>query len=115
MIDLITEHWDKVVAGIGAVAAFFAGRKQKQIAIKKSKAELEGVEVKGVAQNVELYQALIDDLSKRFQSRVDELEDDLERIKSLNEELRKAISDQEVYIKKLKRKIQEYEELEEQD
>lgn len=82
------------------------------IARKKNKLEVKGMEVKNIEDNMALYQKFIDDMTKRNDERLADLESHyLERIKRLEEEneerFSKAESEYLDRIKKLERKIEE--------
>lgn len=116
MTDFILKNWEAISISIaGPILTWFASRKIQAAQLKQTNAEADVAELKGIESNFDLYQKLIDDLNTRFQTRVSELEDDLERMKVINEEMRRVISDQEEYILQLKQKIETYEGLEEQD
>lgn len=81
--------------------------------IKVSQSQAKDAQLNTISTNFKVYQDLIDDLEKRFKSRIIELEEDVERMNTLNTELRKVVADQENYILRLQTKISNYEKLEE--
>jgi uncharacterized coiled-coil protein SlyX len=112
-MNYIIEHWETIALIVTPILAWFAGDKK----IFKNKVELSNEEVKSaelnnITVNFKVYQDLITDLENRFKNRIFELEEDLNKMKILNEELRKAIGNQEKYIKKLQNKLEDYEKLE---
>lgn len=114
MVNYIIQHWETISLIVLPILAWFAGDKK----IFKNKVELSNEEVKSaelnnITSNFKVYQDLITDLETRFKNRILELEEDLNKMKVLNEELRKALGNQEKYIKKLQAKIETYEKLEE--
>lgn len=98
-----------IVSGVLGWTGSYGLRKVK---LKGENNNVIGGEIDLLSQNFKVYQELINDLENRFKMRITELEEDLERIVSLNRELRNALSTQERYIKKLKLKLKSYEELE---
>lgn len=97
---------------ITLIGGWIGSKELQKYKNKQAKSEATNSELNNISRNFEVYQTLIDDLENRFKSRITELEEDLEKVKTLNEELRKTISNYEKYIKKLKLKLAEYEELE---
>lgn len=109
-LNFILENWKAVVAIIlGPIISFFAGKTQQEAQIQRAQAENKNAEIGNVENIIEVYQKSLDDLKVRFEERVLELTADVERMNTLNAELRKAVSSQEKYIKKLKNKLAEYE------
>lgn len=111
-MNFILQNWEIIMAIIGPIAGWCGNRAYKKNQLKKEKAQTTEVELNTISTNFKVYQDLINDLESRFKSRIEELELDLAKMKTLNKELRTAISDQETYIKKLKKKLEEYEKLE---
>lgn len=113
MQELLNENWKFVLTVIILpLVTWFAGRKHLMYSnIKKSQAEVTEAELGNITSNFKVYQDLINDLERRFKVRIQELEEDIAKIKLLNEELRKQISSQEKYIKKQQEKIDNYEKL----
>lgn len=119
-MDFILQHWIQVVGVVVTpIITWILGRKQLKLELEKKEAEVKDVEIRNLATNFEVYQGvidnlkgIIDDLEGRCKTRVSELEEDLEKMRVLNEELRRAIHNQEKYIKKLQGKLETYEKLE---
>lgn len=109
-MNFIIENWGYILSSILIpIATWIGGRKLQAIAYKKSNEELKANQLDNLASNFSVYQNLINDLETRFKNRIGELEEDIERMKILNQELRKVVSDQERYIKKLRIKIADHE------
>lgn len=115
MTQFLLEHWNSILAVLGPITAWIAGRKMQKIQIKKEEAESDISQIRVLAENLKMYQELLDDAEARFKAVRIELENELAEMKILNQELRKVISEQEKYIKKLKLKIDNYEKLEGQN
>jgi len=111
-MEFILQHWEVIVATLSPIIAWFGGRKLMKTQQSKAESEAAGVELDTISSNFKVYQDLINDLEGRFKRRIEELEKDLERMKTLNVESRKVIRNQERYIQKLKVKLSSYEELE---
>lgn len=111
-MNYILENWDKIFMVLGPIASFLLGKELKKLQVKKASAEVEESQLNNISSNFKVYQDLINDLEVRFKNRISDLELDLDKMKTLNSELRKAISNQEKYIKKLQAKLEEYEKLE---
>jgi uncharacterized coiled-coil protein SlyX len=110
MINFIKDNWVALLAPISSLLTYiFVKRKyqKKEIALKDK--DIEGATIKNVTANFKVYQDLINDLEIRFKNRIDELELDLDKMKELNNELRKAVARQEKYINKLQLKLDKYE------
>lgn len=113
-MEFILEHWEKLLAPITGIATyFFVTKKFQKRELAAKDADITGANLGNVTANFEVYQNLINDLEDRFKKRIQELEEDLEKMKVVNDELRKAIARQERYINKLQIKIDNYEGLEE--
>lgn len=116
MEEFLSNNLQFLIGTIGVIIAWFVGKKDLlKKKVKLSQAEVESQEIENVTKNFKVYQDLITDLENRFKGRIDELKLDLQIIKDLNLELRKVISNQEKYIKKLKIKIEKYEKFEQED
>lgn len=114
MKEFILNNWQAIVGVIGVTGAWFGGKKHLLSSqVKQSQAEVTGANIDNVTATLEVYKGALDDLELRFKKRIGELEDDLNRMKSLNVESRKHISSLEKYIKRLQLKIEKYEKLEE--
>lgn len=112
MIQFLQDNWQSIGMTIGLIVAWFVGKKDLlKKRVKMSQTEIESREIENVTKNFKVYQDLITDLEERFKGRIDDLELDLQKIKDLNLELRRVISNQEKYIDKLKQKISGYERL----
>ena len=116
IFKFIGTNWE-LISGIiftifGPVIAWVVGRKRKEAQLIREQAEAKDVQLGTISTNFKMYQQLIDDLELRFKRRIEELEEDLDKMKTLNTELRKAISNQEKYIQKLKERLRNYEKLE---
>lgn len=115
-MKFITENFSTIILPfITLMGGWLGNRGMQKWKGKHAKNEATGGELNNITKNFELYQKLIDDLDVKFKNRILDLEDDLERVKTLNEELRKTVSNYEKYIKKLKLKLTNYEELGGQD
>lgn len=111
-MKLLLDNWEILLAIGGPILAWIGGRSRMRAQLKKAEAEAKDVELGTISSNFKVYQDLINDLEDRFKRRIEELEEDLGKMKTLNTELRKAISNQERYIERLKEKLKSYEELE---
>ena len=112
MIHYITENWETIALIVGPLLAWFAGDKKIfKNKVVLSNEEVKSAELNNITTNFKVYQDLITDLENRFKNRILELEEDLNKMKVLNEELRKALGNQERYIKKLQVKLESYEKL----
>lgn len=110
MIKFLADNWEAFLTPItGIVTYFFTKRKFQKRELAKQDAGVTGANLANVSANFEVYQNLINDLEARFKKRVEELEIDLEKMKTLNEELRSAVARQEKYINKLLTKLEKYE------
>lgn len=114
-MEFFVKYWEVLFAILSPIAAWVVGRRRKEAQLKKEQAEAKELELGSVSSNFKIYQDVINDLEVRFKKRIEELEADLERMKTLNEELRKMLSGQEKYIKRLTAKVEKYEKLENQD
>lgn len=112
-MNFIIDNWELILAGLTPIAGWFGGRKMLKSQLKKSNEEAKDIELNNISSNFKLYQDVINDLEDRFKKRIEELELDLEKIRTLNSELRKVVRNQENYINKLREKIKSYEKLEE--
>lgn len=115
MMNLLSEHWGTIAGFASSIVAWIAGREMTKTQLKKQQAEASMSEMQSIRSNFETYQALLDDFKMRFNDALARSEDDLARVRTLNEELRRVIADQEKYIKRLKTKLEKYEKLEGQD
>ena len=113
-MNWLTNNWEIILTLIIIpIITWFAGRKHlMQSQVKLSDAEVTGATINNIIANFKVYQDLINDLEERFKHRIEELEGDLEKLKTLNKELRKQIGINERYIKRQQVKIDEYEKLE---
>lgn len=102
----------QAIAFITLLGGWYFDRKKLNSQLKQSQSETTASDLGNISKNFEVYQSIINDLELRFKTRILELEEDLSKIKVLNEELRKVISDQEKYIKKLQKNLDKYEKLE---
>jgi len=110
MESFIVENWETLLVPISSIVTYlFVKRKYQQRELAQKDAELTGANLGNVTANFEVYQNLINDLENRFKARIEDLEADLEKMKAINEDLRKAVSRQERYINKLLIKIDGYE------
>lgn len=100
---------------ITLIGGWIGNRELHRWKTKQEKNKADNTELNNISENFRIYQNLINDLETKFKSRISELEEDLEKVKVLNEELRRTISSYEKYIRKLKLKLAKYEELGEQD
>jgi fido (protein-threonine AMPylation protein) len=113
MIQFIANNWQAIIGTIGIVIAWFVGDKNLlKNKVKLSDEEVDNAKLGNINANFKVYQELINDLEIRFKNRIHDLEEDLDKMKILTLELRKAVSDQETYIKKLHKKLESYEKLE---
>lgn len=113
MGKFIVDNIQWLVTVIGITVAWFVGdQKILKNKAKLSEEQVDSAKLGNITANFKVYQDLINDLEDRFKKRIDELEIDLEKMKTLNQELRRAISNQEKYIKKLQEKLDSYEKLE---
>lgn len=97
---------------VGAVVYFITKYRLQKLNESKSKADILEINIENVSATFEVYQDLLNDLEKRFKLRIEDLEEDLEKLKLLNQELRKQIGSSERYIRRQQLKIDKYEKLE---
>jgi IS1 family transposase len=110
MKEFLVQNWERLMIPLtGIVAYFFSKRKYQKRDLAKSDAQIESQNLENLSKNFQVYQDLVDDLEIRFKKRIEELEVDLIRMKTLNTELRQAVARQEKYINKLIIKIESYE------
>lgn len=108
-MNVIFNNWELISGLILGILGYVGGRKLKDAEIKKADEEVKANALDNISYNFKVYQELINDLESRFKARIQELEEDLERMKLVNSDMRKAISDQENYIKQLMLKINQNE------
>ena len=113
-MNTISDNFTNIILPLITLIGGWIGNKElHKWRNRNAKNEATDGELNNISKNFEVYQKLIDDLENRFKSRILDLEEDLEKVKTLNEELRKTVSNYEKYIKKLKLKLTKYERLEE--
>lgn len=111
MLEFLIQNWEQFIWTpiVGFVTWYFTKRNLQKAEEAKATADVTGAHLNNITANFEVYQNLINDLEARFKARIQELEEDLEKMKVINEDLRKAVSRQEKYIKKLLLTIEGYE------
>jgi len=110
-MDFIIQNWKELIWSplVGITVWYFTKRNLQKTSEDKSRASVTGDNLGNITVNFKVYQDLINDLEERFKKKINDLEEDLNKMKILNEELKRAISNQERYIKKLKAKLDSYE------
>jgi len=112
-MNWIAEHWEKVLIPIaGIVTWFFTKKDAQRIAREKSEADVTGANLGNVTDTFKVYQNLINDLELRFKAQLEDLQTDIDELRTVNNELRAAVNRQEQYISKLKIKLTQHEGLE---
>ena len=110
MNKFLLDNIEIIIGGITTIIAYFTGKgKILKNKVKLSAADVDKANLDNLKDHFKAYQDLITDLENRFKSRIADLEEDLERMKTLNSELRGAIARQEKYINKLLVKLNKYE------
>ena len=114
MKEFLIQNWAIIVTLIIVpVLSWFGGRKHLLSSqIDQSQAQVTSTNIDNVTATLEVYKDALDDLEVRFKNRIADLESDLDRMSVLNTELRKVISGNEKFIKRLQNKLDKYEKLE---
>jgi uncharacterized membrane protein YhiD involved in acid resistance len=108
--EFIIENWEAILVPVtGLVVWIFSKRHFQKLQLESDQIDNNTKNLGNVTANFEVYQKLIDDLEVRFKNRIEELEKDLDKMKTLNNELRSAVARQERYINKLLIKLDSYE------
>jgi len=113
MKEFLISNWQAIAGIVGVTGAWFGGKKHLlNSQVKQSQAEVTGANIDNVTATLDVYKRALDDLEVRFKKRIQELTEDLEILSIQNTELRKVISDNEKYIKRLIIKLKDDEKLE---
>lgn len=111
-MEFILTHWEKLMAPVTGIAVWYYTKRTTQKSNEAIvAAEATSAHLGNITSNFKVYQELINDLEERFKKRIEDLEEDLDKMRVLNEQLRKAIAGQEKYINKLLTKLGNYEDV----
>ena len=110
--QIIVEHWERILMILGPVATwFFTKRPFQEKDLKKEEIAIETSSSEVVSKNLMIYQAMLDDIEKRYQQQLRDRDIEISSLRKTNGIMKIEISDLNSKVDELSKTVAELNEL----